>query len=165
MAKAWKKGRGKLGLLAPLLGRWLAAAESPMGPLRCTRVFEPVLGGSYVRLEARWQFGAAPLKAQGECPYGPPKPGSAYEEIALFGAGEGGRIAFWSFTSDGKRSQGASADVTDLHPEAVGFEAQMPAGRARMAYWPDGEGGFFFAVESKNKKAWKRLLEHHYQPA
>lgn len=162
MTKAWKKGRGKLGALAPLLGRWSAAAESPMGPLRCTRVFEAVLGGSYVRLEARWQFGAAQPQEAGEPPDGAPKPGG-YEEIALFGPGEGGRIAFWSFTSDGKRSQGTSADVTDLHPEAVGFEAQMPAGLARMAYWPDGEGGFFFAVESKNKKGWKRFLEHHYR--
>ena len=165
MGKAWKKGRGKLGPLAPLLGRWSAAAESPMGPLRCTREFEPVLGGSYVRLEARWQFGADPAGATGAGPDGAAKPGGGYEEIALFGAGEGGGIAFWSFTSDGKRSQGASADVTDLHPEAVGFEAPMPAGLARMAYWPDGEGGFFFAVESKNKKGWKRFLEHHYRAA
>src|SRR5262249_20970146 len=30
---------------------------------------------------------------------------------ALFGAGEDGRIAFWSFTSDGKRSQGTLADI------------------------------------------------------
>ena len=74
------------------------------------------------------------------------------------------RVAFWSFTSDGKRSQGASADVTDLHPEAVGFEAQMPAGLGRMAY-SDGEGGFFFAVGSKNKKGWKRFVEHHYRAA
>src|SRR4051794_40819519 len=82
---------------------------------------------------------------KGECPDGPAKPGGGYEEIALFGAGAGGGVAFWSFTSDGKRNQGASADVMDLHPEAVGFEAQMPAGLARMAYWPDGAGGFFFA--------------------
>lgn len=163
MPKAWKKGRGKLGALAPLLGRWSAAAESPMGSLCCTRVFEAVLGGSYVRLEARWQFGTAPSEAPGECSDGPAKPGSGYEEIALFGAGEGGRIAFWSFTSDGKQSQGVSADVTDIHPEAVGFEAKMRAGLARMAYWPDGEGGFFFSVESKNKRGWKRFLKHHYR--
>jgi hypothetical protein len=93
------------------------------------------------------------------------KPSTGCEEIALFGAGEDGGIAFWSFISDGKRSQGASADVTDLHPEAVGFEAQMPAGLARMSYWPDGQGGFFFVVESKNKKGWKRFLEHHYRTA
>jgi hypothetical protein len=136
-----------------------------MGPLRCTRVFPTVLGGSYVCLEARWQFGAAPSEAPGECPGGPAKRGSGYEEIAHFGAGEGGGITFWSFTSDGKRSQGAPADVTDLHPEAVGFEAQMPAGLARMAYWPDGGGGFYFVAESKHKKGWKRFLEHHYRGA
>jgi hypothetical protein len=165
MAKVWKKGRGKLGILAPLFGRWSAEADSPMGRLRCTRVFEAVLGGSYVRLEARWQFGAARERATGECTDGAAKLGRGYEEIALFGAGEDGGTAFWSFTSDGKRSQGASADVTDIHPEAVGLEAQMPAGLARMAYWPDGEGGLHFAVESKNKKGWKRFLEHHYRSA
>jgi hypothetical protein len=85
--------------------------------------------------------------------------------MALFGAGHGGPVAFWSFTSDGKRSQRTVADATDLHPEAVGFEAQMPAGLARMAYWPDDEGGFFFAVESKTKKGWKRFLLHHYRVA
>lgn len=93
------------------------------------------------------------------------KPRGVYEEIAIFGARESSGIEFWSFTSDGKRSQGALANVTDLHPEAIGFEAQMPAGLARMAYWPDGDGGFFFVVESKNKKGWKRFLEHHYRAA
>jgi len=165
MGKVWKKGRGKLGMLAPLLGRWFAA-ESPMGPLCCTRVFESVLGGSCVRLEARWQFGGGAADGAGECPELRHKSGRGYEEIALFGAAEDGQLAFWSFTSDGKRSQGTSADVTDLRAEAVGFEAQMPAGLARMAYWPDGDGGFFFVVvESKTKKGWKRSLEHHYQPA
>jgi hypothetical protein len=163
MGKVWKKGRGKLGVLAPLLGRWSATAESPMGPLCCTRVFESVLGDSYVRLEARWKFGGG--AADGAGPDVRAKAGRGYEEIALFGPAEDGQLAFWSFTSDGKRSQGTSADVTDLHAGAVGFEAQMPAGLARMAYWPAGDGGFFFVVESKNKKGWKRFLEHHYQPA
>ncbi len=163
MGKAWKKGRGKLGFLGPLLGRWSAAAESPMGPVRCTRAFEAVLGGSYVRLEARWAFGAAAAAPAGGAEA--PLNAGGYEEIALFGAGPEGRVAFWSFTSDGKRSEGAVADVTDLHPEAVGFEARMPAGLARMAYWPDGGDGFFFAVEAKNKTGWKRFLEHHYRPA
>jgi len=53
------------------------------------------------------------------------------------------------------------ADVTDLHPEAVGFEAHMPAGFARMAYWPAGDG-FIWVVESKNAKGWRRFVEHHY---
>lgn len=72
---------------------------------------------------------------------------------------------FWSFTSDGKRSQGTLADVTDLHEEAVGFEAQLPTGTARMACWPDDEGmGFHWVVESKTKKGWNRFVEHHYRP-
>ncbi len=83
--------------------------------------------------------------------------------MALIGAGDEGKVCFWSFTSDGKRSQGTIADVTDLHAEAVGFEAQMPAGFARMAYWPDEEGGFFWVVESKTKKGWKRFVKHQYR--
>jgi hypothetical protein len=165
MGKAWKKGRGKLGFLQPLLGRWSASADSEMGPLRCTRVFESVLGGSYVRLEARWEFGPSAAKPVEACPSTPPRAGRGYQEIALLGVGEGGQVCFWSFTSDGKRSHGHVADVTDLHPEAIGFEAQMPAGLARMAYWPDEGGGFCFVVESKNAKGWRRFLEHHYRPA
>src|SRR5262245_40757670 len=164
MSKVWKRGRGKLGFLQPLLGRWVAAAETPMGPVRCTRHFEQVLGSSYVRLEARWEFGAG-AKVGEECPESFPKGGKAYEEIAIIGAGDDGKVCFWSFTSDGKRSQGAAADVSDIHKDAVGFEAQMPAGFARMAYWPDDDGGFFWAVESKTKKGWKRFVEHHYRPA
>jgi hypothetical protein len=164
VSQAWKKGRGKLGFLKPLLGRWVAEAETPMGPVRCTRDFEPVLGGSYVRLQARWVFGAGAGKTQGER-LGPAVDGDrGYEEFALIGAGEGGKVGFWSFTSDGKRSQGTVADVTDLHPEAVGFEAQMPAGFARMAYWPDGDG-FRWVVESRTAKGWRRFVEHRYRPA
>jgi hypothetical protein len=156
MTRTWKKGRGKLGFLQPLLGSWTATAEADvMGPVRCTRTFAAVLGGAYVRLEARWELGGG-AKAK------------VYEEEALIGAGnvgDGGKVAFWSFTSDGKRSQGTVADVTDLHPEAIGFEAHMPAGLARMAYWPDEGGGFVFVVESKNAKGWKRFVEHHYAAA
>jgi hypothetical protein len=147
MPKLWKKGRGKLGFLEPLLGKWVAETDSPMGPMRCTRAFEK-FGGDWIKLEAAWEFGE-----------------KTYREIALIGVQEDGTVAFWSFTNDGKRSQGTVADVTDLHEEAIGFEAQMPAGLARMAYWPDGEGGFFWVVESKNKKGWKRFTQHHYRPA
>lgn len=152
MSKLWKKGRGKLGFLQPMLGNWVAETDSPMGPLRCAREFEQVLNGSYIRLQARWEFGAGAMK------------GKAYQEIALIGAGDEGKVSFWSFTSDGKRSQGTVADVTDLHPQAIGFEAHMPAGLARMAYWPDDEDGFFWVVESKNAKGWKRFTQHHYRP-
>ena len=152
MSKLWKKGRGKLGPFQPLLGSWTAEAESGMGPVRCRREFTPVLGDHYLQLAARWEFGATAT-------------GRAYEENCLIGAGDDGTVCFWSFTSDGKRSQGAMADVTDLHPEAVGFEADMPAGRARMAYWPAEEGGFHWVVESRTKKGWKRFVHHTYRAA
>jgi hypothetical protein len=91
--------------------------------------------------------------------------GKAYRELALIGVGEDKEVCFWSFTSDGKRSEGKLADVTDVHPEAIGFEAQMPAGLARMIYWPDADGGYHWAVESKTKKGWNRFTEHHYHMA
>lgn len=144
----WQKGRGKLGIFAPLLGSWLAEADSPMGAVRCTRSFEKVLGGKYVQLTAVWKFAK-----------------SSYEEIALYGAGDDKNVHFWSFTSDGKRSEGYLADVTDVDARAIGFEAQMPAGLARMAYWPDAEEGFQWVVESKTKKGWNRFVEHHYRSA
>lgn len=153
MAQLWKKGRGKLGPLAPLHGAWLAEAESPQGPVRCFRELRPVLGGHYLQLDVRWEFGPSGAGAQ------------RYEERAIIGVGADGAIHFWSFTSDGKRSEGTLADVTDLHPEAVGFEAKMPAGRARMAYWPAPDGGFHWAVESKTKKGWRRFVEHRYRAA
>ena len=86
-----------------------------------------------------------------------------YEEIALIGATPDGRIKFWSFTSDKKQSEGFLADVTDIDERAIGFEAQMPAGLARMAYWPDEPDGFNWVVESKTKKGWNRFTEHHYK--
>jgi hypothetical protein len=152
MARVWKIGRGKLGLLAPLHGAWVAEAKSPRGPLRCYRQLVPVLGGKYLQLDVRWEFG-------------PPGAATAYEEHALVGVRADGVVGFWSFTSDGKRSEGTLADVTDLHPEAIGFEAEMPAGRARMAYWPAEDGGFHWVVESKTKAGWHRFAEHHYRTA
>lgn len=144
----WKKGRGKLGVLAPIHGVWEAEADSPQGRYRCTRTVEPVLSGTYLKLTARWDFGE-----------------KVYEEQAMLGTDETGTLTFWSFTSDGKQSKGTLADVSDVHPEAFGFEAQVPAGLARMIYWPDAESGYRWAVESKNKKGWKRFTEHHYRPA
>ena len=91
--------------------------------------------------------------------------GRAYEELAIIGVGDESAVRFWSFTSDGKHSTGVLADVTDVHPEAVGFEARMPAGLARMIYWPDGASGFRWAVESKTKTGWRRFTEHQYRRA
>jgi len=142
----WKKGPGKLGVMKPLLGTWRAFADSPMGRVTCTRSFTPVLGGTYVQLVAKWKYAK-----------------TTYEEMAFYGVGDDRAVCFWSFTSDGKRSEGKIADVTDIHPQAIGFEARMPAGLARMAYWPDEDGGVAWAVEAKGKKGWKRFIEHHYK--
>lgn len=143
--KRWKKGRGKLGLLDPLIGTWKAEAATPMGSVTCTRSFTKVLNGAYLQLTADWTFGK-----------------KSYQELAILGVNSEGVITFWSFTSDGKNSVGKIADVSDIHPEAIGFEAQMPAGLARMAYWPDDENGYYWAVESKTKKGWNRFTQHHY---
>ena len=146
--QAWKKGRGKLGIFEPLLGSWMAEADSEMGKVRCTRLFTRVLGGTYIQLNARWDFGQ-----------------KLYEEIAFIGVADGGEVGFWSFASDGKHSSGQIADVSDVHPLAIGFEAQMPAGLARMAYWPDEIEGFHWVVEARTKKGWNRFTHHHYRPA
>lgn len=143
----WKKGKGKLGLFEPLIGSWVAQADSPQGPVTCHRCFQRVLSNSYVQLEAKWVFAD-----------------SVYQERAVFGVNAEKAIGFWSFTSDGKASQGLLADVTDVDACAIGFEATMPAGVARMVYWPDAALGFRWVVESKNKKGWRRFLEHHYVP-
>lgn len=148
MAKAksiWKKGRGNLGPIQPLLGSWIAEADSPMGKLTCTRAFKLVLGDKYIEMNVTWQFAK-----------------SAYQEHAIIGMNDD-KLSFWSFTSDGKKSQGTIADGTDVHPEAICFEAQMPAGLARMVYWPNEDGSFNWAVESRNKKGWNRFTEHTYR--
>jgi hypothetical protein len=147
----WKRGRGLLGPLAPLIGRWQASdALMPDGTKsRCTRCFCP-FGKSYVRLEASWEFESA----------------EPYREVALFGKGDEGALAFWSFTSDGKRSQGAWTDAAEIHPLAIGFCAQMQAGTARMVYWPaEEEGTMRFAVERKTARGWSRFLDHLYVKA
>ncbi len=141
----WKKGRGKLGVMTPLIGSWRAVSDSPRGRVTCTRTFTPILGGAYIQLDAEWKF------AKG-----------SYRELAIYGLDEDRLVSFSSFTSDGKSSHGKLADVSDLHPQALGFEAEMPAGLARMAYWPDETEGLRWAVEAKTKKGWKRFSEHHY---
>jgi hypothetical protein len=143
----WKNGRGKLGLFEPLIGVWQASVQSEMGPLKCKREFEKVLSGKYVQLKAKWAYADR-----------------TYDELAMIGVNSEKEVCFWSFTSDGKQSEGKLADMTDVHPKAIGFEAQMPAGIARMAYWPDEENGFYWVVKSKVKKGWNRFVEHHYLP-
>ena len=150
---AWKKGRGLLGPLQPLLGDWrtrVGSGSTEAAAMACTRRFSP-LGKGWISLDARWRTG----------------PDREYRELALFGPGEDGALGFFSFTSDGRRSIGRLADGSDVHPEAIAFEAQMPAGLARMLYWPpdDGAAGFLFAVESRTKKGWNRFLVQHFVPA
>ena len=85
----WKKGRGKLGILAPSVGTWHADADTPdgrPGKVHCVRSFQKVLNGSYIELIASWHMGD-----------------SVYEERAFFGCDAAGKIRFWSFTSDGKQ--------------------------------------------------------------
>lgn len=144
----WKKGRGKLGIFKPLLGTWKAVADSQMGLVSCIREFTIMLDGAYIQLEADWKY-----------------EGGTYKEIALFGVGSDKGVKFWSFTSDKKQSHGYLADVTEIHPQAVGFEAHMDMGLARQVYWTDDEAGFYWVVESKTKKGWNRFTEHHYKPA
>jgi hypothetical protein len=144
--KIWKKGRGKLGIFDPVIGTWVAETDSPMGPLKCIRTFSKILGGNWILLEADWQFS-----------------GKSYKEHAIYGIDESGQVSFWSFTSDGKRSQGNLITADDIHPEAVAFEAQMPAGIARMVYWPTDDGSMNWVVESKTKKGWNRFTHHLYR--
>lgn len=142
----WKKGRGKLGILSPLLGEWITnEGSTDTNKPECHRAFRKVLDNKYIQLEARWLLG-----------------NKTYEDKTLFGLNASKEICFWSFTSDGKNSMGKLADVSDIHPEAIGFEAEMPAGLARQAYWPAEEGGFHWVVESKTKKGWNRFLKQHY---
>lgn len=143
----WKKGRGKLGIFQPLIGIWLAQADSDLGKVTCWREFRRVLDGKYIQLTADWIY-----------------TNGSYQEIAMIGVNRDKEINFWSFTSDGKQSQGVLADVGDVHPQAVGFEAQMPAGLARNIYWPDEKSGFHWAVESHTQKGWNRFVQHHYLP-
>lgn len=150
---AWKKGRGLLGPLQPLLGDWRtqqSEGATAVANMSCTRRFMP-FGKGWIRLDAIWQVG----------------PGRDYVEHAFFGPGEDGALAFFSFTNDGKKASGRATDGSDVHPDAIAFEAQMPAGLARFLYWPpdDGGPGFLFAVESKTKKGWNRFLRQRFEPA
>lgn len=143
----WKKGKGKFGIFQPLMGKWIAHSDSPRGQLTCTREFRFILHDNFLQLTASWGFSD-----------------KTYEEIAVFGIEEK-QLHFWSFTSDGKKSSGHLAAAPEIHPDAICFEAQMPAGTARMIYWPDETSGFHWAVESKTKKGWNRFVTHHYLPA
>jgi hypothetical protein len=141
-----------MGPMAPLLGRWKAQADTAMGPVACVRDYQK-FGDGYVRLEAEWMFKGKGAETR------------TYREICLFGPDKDGVLTFWSYTNDGKKSSGKLADGSDVHPQAVCFEAQMDAGLARQVFWPDEVSGMRWAVEARNRKGWNRFSEHHYRPA
>jgi hypothetical protein len=149
---AWKKGRGALGALKPLIGRWVSepsGRSDKASAMTCTREFS-AFGDKAVQLDARWDMGG----------------GRVYREVAFYRAGADSKLGFSSFTNDGKSSVGTLCDARDVHPQAIAFEAKMPAGVARMTYWPTDDGeGFHFAVESKTKNGWKRFFLHTYRRA
>ncbi len=144
----WKKGRGKLGLFNPILGNWVCnpGSKDRTNP-QCIREIRLDLDNKYLIQDVTWHLGD-----------------KLYTDHTIIGMDNRKRICFWSFTSDGKNSTGVLADVSDIHPNAFGFEAEMPAGLARQAFWPDDELGFHWAVESKNKKGWKRFVHQHFKP-
>lgn len=149
MAK-WESGPGLFGPLKPLMGSWASptetqGAETLHPTMRTFRDF----GDGWIELDARWEMGE----------------GDPYREIALYGPTSDGVLGFFSFTNDGKRSEGRLADGTDIHPDAIAFEAQMPAGAARVVYWPLEAGeGFHFAVETRTTGDWNRLLLREFRP-
>lgn len=143
----WKKGRGKLGIFSPLIGEWVTNSESKNSEKpECHRSFQYALQNKFIKLDVTWH-----LKNK------------VYKDLTLIGINESKEICFWSFTSDGKNSTGKLADVSDIHAEAIGFEAEMAAGLARQAYWPSEEGGFYWVVESKTKKGWNRFVKQHFK--
>lgn len=141
----WKLGRGKMGFMAPLLGAWIAEnPTSPMGKVICRRTYEKILSGKFIRLTAIWDIGDG---------------AKTYTEIAHYGLNREKTPAFWSFTSDGGHSYGELADVGDMGPGAKGFEAEMPAGRARFGFWQN-ETGMVWAADAKTKTGWKSMIRH-----
>lgn len=114
-----------------------------MGRYRVERTFAPDLSGKAVTLRASWDFGA-----------------KRYDELCVFAVDpEEKRVGFWSFTSRGERSQGWLVEAPDLPGGAIAFEADMPAGRARQAYFPGEDDGMTYVVEARRKTGWSRFLE------
>lgn len=170
-AVPWKKGRGKLGAFKPLLGAWHSISETPMGPMSVTRTFEPMLDGAYIQLTAVWDTTSLRDDDAGNTEKSaekkPKKHGKAkkpYTETCLFGVNRDKTVCFWSFTNDGKQQHGEAATAEDLPEGALVFEAEMPHGRARQAYFPHPDGGVRWVVENLTKKGWNRLVDHRYVP-
>jgi hypothetical protein len=140
--RALPSGARALKLLQPFLGRWSASAPG----YTVTRELSSVLGGKYLQLAVHWDLGSR-----------------QYEEHAVYGVDLADKqLKFWSFTSDGKRSEGklvlADAGV-------VTFEAKVGGGLGRMSLH-SRKDGFTFTVDAQPKgaKSWKRFLEQHFTP-
>lgn len=145
MPDHWKTGRGKMGFMHPLLGKWEAVdPDTPLGKVVCIRTYEKILDGKFIRLEANWDVDNGK---------------KTYDEIAHYGLNREKMPAFWSFTSDGGQSTGVLADVATMNAGARGFEAQMPSGLARFGFWPT-ESGMVWAAEAKSKKGWLSMIHH-----
>lgn len=146
---SFKFGRGLLGPLKPLIGSWLHTGEHHGQPVSVTRTYEP-WGKGWVKLTAAWTL-----------------PGKDYVEIAFYGPTDDGTLGFYSFTNDGRRSEGHLADGSDIHDQAIAFVARFPAGTGRMIAWPrdDDQPGFDFAVESQARQGWNRFLVQRFGPA
>ena len=146
---SFRFGRGLLGPMKPLMGDWAWSGEHASQSIIARRTYEP-FGKGWVRLTAVWTM-----------------PGRDYVETAFYGPADDGTLGFYSFTNDGKRSEGRLADGSDVHAQAVAFVAKFPAGTGRMIAWPrdDGAPGFDFAVESQTKRGWNRFLQQRFGPA
>ena len=139
-------GTSPLSVLDPVIGAWVAEGDTATGTYRCERRFDRVLHSSHVQCVVTWIL-----------------PGRDHEELAVFGADPAGTLRMWSFTSDGRQSTGRLADAADLPGANVAFEAEMPSGLARFAFWPE-PGGLRFVVEAQAGGGWTRFLEHAYVP-
>lgn len=132
--------------LKSLIGSWQCESQSQMGKVKCTRIFNEILSNKYIELNCIWDFGS-----------------KQYIEKAVFGFLKE-ELCFWSFTNDGKNSFGKLSKAEDIHENAICFEAEMPAGTARMVYWFEKKDELNWVVESKTKKGWNRFVHHVYYP-
>ena len=132
---------------------WIFQGTGSMGDYTCERRFERILGGKFVRMEVLWQVAK-----------------HTYGEVAIFGKTAPGvdsshkGLCFSSFTTEGKASLGLQVTPEDLSTGGIAFEADMPAGRARMMLWPEGREVLWLTVASRNASGWKPFLEQRLTP-
>ncbi len=95
-------------------------------------------------LDAEWDFG-----------------GKFYKEHAIYGVDAGGDVAFWSFTSDGKRSRGVlqRAGCPPRSHRLRGRNASRPCPNDLLAR---NRRHYALGRKSKTKKGWNRFTEHTY---